>query len=112
MEPVITWRRDEKGILTRIEGSEDWNDAPDYLNDLNAMAEAENILAQMDYGEVNALKMYRGKLVAIVSGRFGRAFEPSRHEWEMATSASAAQRAEAFLRTIGKWIEHPSTSPV
>lgn len=59
---------------------------PDYLNDLNAMHEAMKTLS---------LKM---------------GFEFCSHlndmgilgDWDMLT-ATAAQRAEAFLKTIGKW---------
>jgi hypothetical protein len=56
---------------------------PNYLNDLNAMAEAENLVlksAQQCRDYANVLDDGNG-------GHF----------------ATAAQRAEAFLRTIGKW---------
>jgi hypothetical protein len=58
---------------------------PDYLNDLNAMAEAENLVlksAQQCRDYANVLDDGNG-------GHF----------------ATSAQRAEAFLRTIGKWEE-------
>lgn len=60
---------------------------PDYLNDLNAMHEAEETLGdcEMVWGK------YAGKLFSIM--------EPHRHYLH----ATAAQRAEALLRTIGKW---------
>jgi hypothetical protein len=56
---------------------------PDYLNDLNAMAEAENLVlksAQQCRDYANVLDDGNG-------GHF----------------ATSAQRAEAFLKTIGKW---------
>jgi hypothetical protein len=53
---------------------------PDYLNDLNAMHEAENSL------------LSTGKLEEDYYYAIDRSFR-----------ATAAQRAEAFLRTIGKW---------
>jgi hypothetical protein len=59
---------------------------PDYLNDLNAMAEAEKVLNNVQR------ERYRTELVYSHSGRD--------------VFATAAQRAEAFLRTIGKWEEH------
>jgi hypothetical protein len=61
---------------------------PDYLGDLNAMHEAEKVLiwrtdlAALDYDE---------ELRIVTDG------------WRW--NATAAQRAEAFLRTIGKWEE-------
>jgi hypothetical protein len=59
---------------------------PDYLNDLNAMHEAEKILtAQQRRSYVNCI------------------FNLPVSECESNTFATAAQRAEAFLRTIGKW---------
>ena len=72
---------------------------PDYLNDLNAMHEAEKVLKQNQFHGVN----YPHSLFKVVTGL----------EWKgdmgyffpMVIRAPAAQRAEAFLRTIGKWIE-------
>ena len=64
------------------------NSIPDYITDLNAMHEAEKVLiwrtdlAALDYDE---------ELRMVTDG------------WRW--SATAAQRAEAFLRTIGKWEE-------
>ena len=64
---------------------------PDYLNDLNAMHEAEKVLID------HQCKKYQDVLVAEVIGW-------SAHENELiAIHATAAQRAEAFLRTINKW---------
>ena len=61
---------------------------PDYCNDLNAMHEAEKLLIS----EVGNLAPYNKHLAhaTCASG------EPRYH-------ATARQRAEAFLRTIGKW---------
>ena len=56
---------------------------PDYLNDLNAMHEAEKVLTDDDH------KTYRSWLVVVCYGQ----------HW----LATAEKRAEAFLRTIGKW---------
>ena len=61
---------------------------PDYLNDLNAMREAEVMLA-----EDLMFNAYESALDRVV---------PMSQRWILAT---AAQRAEAFLRTIGKWVE-------
>lgn len=60
---------------------------PDYLNDLNAMHEAE--------GDFNLRQSeeYFNALCDVVTAKGYRFIH----------SATAAQRAEAFLRTIGKW---------
>jgi hypothetical protein len=64
---------------------------PNYLNDLNAMHEAEKVLLQHMAKWWN----YTSQLAAANStlGTGGEAH------------ATAKQRAEAFLRTIGKWEE-------
>ena len=59
---------------------------PDYCTDLNAMHEAEESLAgDLWIGYVNKLADIEGSLFGI--------------------RATARQRAEAFLRTLGKWEE-------
>ncbi len=57
------------------------NELPDYLGDLNAMAEAEKVLSPDQGWE------YATHLAVMGNG------------W----SATAAQRAEAFLRTLNLW---------
>lgn len=67
----------------------------DYAGDLNAMHEAEEFLPE------NKWAPYRDELRNAVLG-------PVRtvHEWCKADlHPTARQRAEAFLRTIGKWKE-------
>jgi hypothetical protein len=59
---------------------------PDYLNDLNAMHEAEKVLtAEQRRSYVNCI------------------FNLPASECESNTFATATQRAKAFLRAIGKW---------
>ena len=65
---------------------------PDYLNDLNAMHEAVKTLPQ------NLMPRYFACLCNVVSGSL------SLYGYSKATEATAAQRAEAFLKTIGKWV--------
>ena len=67
---------------------------PDYLNDLNAMHDAEKVLnadqmISMDYH------------LDVVVGNGRQGLNCEYFLW----SATAAQFAEAFLRTIGKWKE-------
>jgi hypothetical protein len=59
---------------------------PDYINDLNAMHEAEKILFPKFEIE------WHNQLQNVCGG-----------SWRIMLNSSAAQRAEAFLRTIGKW---------
>lgn len=71
---------------------------PNYPNDLNAMHEAEKFLN----GRVVELNTYHHQLGGIVvEGNPGIAFtpNPAGYRWH----ATASQRAEAFLRTLGKW---------
>jgi len=68
---------------------------PDYLNDLNAMHDAEKVLTQQQRIE------YVLELGYIWTGRNDRAIP----NWWFVHDATATQRAEAFLRIIGKWEE-------
>ena len=63
---------------------------PDYINCLNAMHEAEAILTEKQrlFYHVNLMKLQKADFIA------GFCF---------LIHATATQRAEAFLRTIGKW---------
>jgi hypothetical protein len=74
-----TWVMNPSGILVFK------HDIPDYLSDLNAMHEAEKVLTREQEKE------YAYQLEAACC--------PLEYGWH----ATAAQRAEAFLRTIGKW---------
>ena len=58
---------------------------PDYLNDLNAMHDAEKVLNQEQ----------KEDYFFIIFNFYGN--------WPKAIQATAAQRARAFLRVIGKW---------
>ena len=64
------------------------NTLPDYLNDLNAMQAAEKTLGP---------KIWEYRQILQDS------FPYSVHSPTESICATAAQRAEAFLRTIGKW---------
>ena len=73
---------------------------PDYLNDLNAMHEAEEILKQK--------RVFTSYLSAIAKTCGFKAH--GSEAWfylhaglEAVASATAAQRAEAFLRTLNLW---------
>jgi hypothetical protein len=67
------------------------DDLPDYLNDLNAMSEAEEVLYPR-HSHPYEDTLY--ELVACASA--------NKSEWRYLT-AEAGQRAEAFLKTLNKW---------
>jgi hypothetical protein len=72
---------------------------PDYLNDLNAMHEAEKVLSANDL-VVYAAHLTRGRPIWDVM--------PNDEHFPIcpeAIRATAAQRAEAFLRTLNKWTD-------
>ena len=70
---------------------------PDYLNDLNAMHEAEKVLIRI-YEPPSAHKDYDTKLWAKMRDD---GLELNGYTWH----ATAAQRAEAFLKTLNLWEE-------
>lgn len=73
------------------------SDLPDYLNDLNAMHEAEKEL------DIRKVEIYCAFLVRIVRHSLGIEDHESIYPLRFAVYSIAAQRAEAYLRTIGKW---------
>jgi hypothetical protein len=80
-------RKYKKGPLIRI---------PDYLNDLNAMHEVETHLLNKEGDDWG---IYCDNLMDIIVSAAGYSAA------ELYCHASAATRAEAFLKTIGKWEE-------
>ena len=69
---------------------DDWN-LPDFLNDLNAMHEAEKRLTEQQEFH------YHDELHKLCN-------KGKRHACYESIRATAAQRAEAFLRTLKLWI--------
>jgi hypothetical protein len=67
------------------------NILPNYLNDLNAMHKAENTLPQDN--SLHGRVAYDNKLMRICGSH------------QACVSATATQRADAFLKTIGKFKE-------
>ena len=64
---------------------------PDYTQDLNAMHEAEKVLSRgKNYYQLGGFGFYLRTLEQIC-------YQPS------CVESTAAQRAEAFLRALGKW---------
>ena len=80
------WTTKHKGLW--VERLQTYAALPDYLNDLNAMHEAEKVL------KGGMRSKYDAELTLICSRDYN-------FIWE----STASQRAEAFLRTIDKWEE-------
>jgi hypothetical protein len=68
---------------------DDWSNVPDYIHDLNAMHEVESVIGT----DIKWTRKYIG--ILRVKGNMD------------GVRATSAQRAEAFLRAIGKWKETP-----
>lgn len=75
-------------------------DCPDYLNSLDAMHEAEDLL---DAASIDVKSKYWDYL-AIVTMPHDLGDDTFLRDYAM-LRATAAQRSEAFLRTMGKWKE-------
>ena len=70
---------------------------PDYVNDLNAMRDAEAALGPWKCPLNKLENAFHNHLINICIWQGDNTF---------ATHASAAQRAEAFLKTLGLWMPH------
>ena len=80
------------GYKTGYRDPEAWHPLPDYLNDLNAMHDAEELFyAKPDTLEGAERMRDYSKWLCLIA--------------KYPLRATAAQRAEAFLKTIGKWKE-------
>ncbi|CAB5224874.1 hypothetical protein UFOVP742_25 [uncultured Caudovirales phage] len=77
-------------------GAELRPDIPDYCTDLNAMHEAEKVLTKAQWED----------FIEYLSNGF---FSVS-DVWKDVCHATARERAEAFLRTLGKWDQSGDTT--
>jgi len=86
----------------RLRGANDIWDAtpPDWFGDLNAMASAEKMLPYERLGD------YLNRLVELTGYCDTKTFTQA--NFDLAT-ATASQRAEAFLRALNLWVE-PTTA--
>lgn len=85
------WKVDKRG-LGWLSPNGCYAEIPNYTHDLNAMHEAEKTLVR----EVEWIK-YSGQLAEVTDVEWSDDMDY--------ICAPARQRAEAFLRTIGKWEE-------
>ena len=79
-------------ITEAIGADPHWKCAKDYCNDLNAMHEAEKMLIPKNWNNYSENWWIYCKLLRV-------------NDADEAIHATARQRAEAFLRTLGKWEE-------
>lgn len=99
----LGWKTERRGhgVLIRwhsddwINPQGEWDDPPDYLNDIKAMHEAEKTLPNHPF--------YIRYLGEVVNACLDESADYE--DWWLMCHATAAQRAEAFLRTIGKWVD-------
>ncbi len=94
INPKGGWVYSYEGHGHPLNPSDAWLNIPDYLNDLNAMHEAEMKLTLEQRHVMRRIFYNWGK-------HNGRGYG------ESICHATATQRAEAFLRTLGKWEESP-----
>lgn len=83
------------------------DEVPKYPTDLNAMHGAVAYMQSLDRGARRWTAQIQGQYVEHLISAVTRA-NPDwmcRGSVENCIEATAAQRAEAFLRTIGKWVE-------
>jgi hypothetical protein len=98
----LVWCDEEKAPywegrkLHGASGDNEWEQVLDYLNDINAMREAENKLSK------DHRKQLVYVLLRVVIADLDR-YTPEIDKFRVLYFATAAQRAEAFIRTIGKW---------
>ncbi len=91
------WKRPPPHPSLKDDPNYVWSDQgsilPDYLNDLNAMHEAEKVLNRFEqrdgYWQHLSVITERGRTAPI---------------YYLLATATASQRAEAFLKTLGLWI--------
>lgn len=96
-----TWTKHDNGTtLRRPDGTvvnhnyaEEWR-LPNYVADLNAMHEAEKLCLLDDEQQLTFVQL-------LLPPPF--CDKPSWRGIVMVSQVTAAQRAEAFLRTVGKW---------
>lgn len=87
------------------DGCKSEGELPDYLNSLDAMHEAEKVLSDEQYTKYEEILWSVMTTWVDVPTAGGTSVKlPCRIRW---LSATAAQRAEAFLRVTGLWKDEP-----
>ena len=89
MAQKVGWGMPEKWCMDPLGKLRFNHDRPNYLKDLNAMHEAEEMLT---FPQQAMYQVQLGRVVGLVLPAFYRCIH-----------ATAAQRAEAFLKTLNLW---------
>ena len=84
----------EKQKIAIAEACGIFGDCPDYLNNLNAMEEAEYALSPEQY------KLYVKNIAKALPPYTS---DTAAFAYNAVLYSTAAERAKAFLRTLGKW---------
>lgn len=102
MAKALGWKvvQGDNGLLITHEGDVFCEHFPDYLNDLNAMHEAEGVILNPNSPIVWVNYEERGEIKRAYQDNLERAATLG---GASAICATAAQRAEAFLRTLDLW---------
>ena len=82
------WTNEHKGLW--VESLKTYAALPNYTEDLNAMHDAEKVLIRPNLYAKGGWGMYLSYLSKVT-------------DEQHPIDATAAQRAEAFLRAVGKW---------
>ena len=98
---TVDMTQDKDWICGFPPGENKLKDLPDYISDLNAMHDVIMVGAEWEGFGFQAL--FQLKLQEVVERRRS---DLNREQigWWM-NNATASQRAEAFLKTIGKWVD-------
>lgn len=80
-----------------VKGSATQATPPDYCNSLDAMHEAEKVLTD------DQQRSFRDYLLTITTNLTAWSDFDMGDDLQLMIDATASQRAEAFLKTIGKW---------
>jgi hypothetical protein len=102
---LVPWRKIDDYTTRQVLNHEVPMDTlPDYLNNLNAMHEAEKAFI----GDASSAMTFAMYLLRINGQSISTEHDDLNcdHAW-IAAHATAAQRAEAFLRTLDKWEKTP-----
>jgi hypothetical protein len=105
---VMGWKRHADGFWYKgekhplIRGG---RPLPNFCNDLNAMHEAWKFLCKGDDLESESNRVTYGEELDRIASH--QQIKTGGSTQYITPNLTAAQRAEAFLKTIGKWIEDP-----
>jgi hypothetical protein len=100
---VTHWKVNPFDVIATKDGTEYLlKHLPNYLNDLNAMHDAEEVLIEL---QKERFVHWLNRLHPSADIHYSEIEITIRLEVFSLVHATASQRAEAFLRTIGKWKE-------